>query len=227
MKSGDSSQSRLRTKVRSKKRRSKSENKGMGKCESSSESTSAKCYRAFANLSSALLEVWKTFPETVKTAVLIFILSSAAVFWTKQFSPSMPQPEPTKNGAVETAKSIDTSTIVKQLEGAPKTDAAASRVFKNKSTDQTREEITTIRDTSVDHVLGAQETLSRGNYAEAYRQFRTVADRLSDKDKQRINQYLQESARRYARGQFREAAYELQRAWVQYSLSPARVMKGV
>jgi hypothetical protein len=159
------------------------------------------------------LEVWKTFPETVKTAVLIFVLSSAAVFWTKEFSPNTSQPELKKVDSVETAKSIDSSTIEKRFEGAPKPRASASKAAKNNSTFENREQATSFLGTPPDAILHAEETLSRGNYAEAYRQLRRVAERLPDKEKQRIIQHLQESAGRYEQGQFREAAYELQRAF--------------
>lgn len=52
--------------------------------------------------------------------------------------------------------------------------------------------------------------LGRGSYAASYRQSVEVVRTLPEKERQRIAPQAQAAARSYARGDFREAAYQMQ-----------------
>lgn len=168
----------------------------------------ARLYAVLARLSSAILEIWKTFPEPVRTALLIFA-AGAAMFWNRQAPQTQPEASVAKIEVVHTSK--DSSKTATQSPDNEMTRRPVKKVAKTRLSGAITNSPLTTPTNSTEAEARAREALSYGNYAEAYRQYRSAAEALPDSQKQAIAQQLEESARKNERGDFREAALRLER----------------
>jgi len=165
------------------------------------KSVFARLYAVLAKLSSAVLEVWKTFPEPVRTAVLLFAVGSA-MLWNNQ--PPQTQPE-TAGKAEQRSANVD-----RTAQPTP----PVSQITKTKPTRTATKAPPTISRNTIEAAARARVASSYENYGEAYRQYRSAMEALPDTQKQAIAHELQESETKNKRGDFREAALQLERLFV-------------
>jgi len=136
-----------------------------------------------------VFELWKTFPDTMRAAVLISAMGALVVFWTGKQSPE------------NTSTPLQPDTIHRSA--GKKQDFSLPRPSRQRLAPQPA---------SVPRTSDAQKTLALGNYAESYRQYVESLRSLPEEEQQRIRPQSEEAARSYERGDFREAAYKMQQA---------------
>jgi hypothetical protein len=144
-----------------------------------------------------LFDLWKTFPDAVKTTILVAIGTALfATFWASKQAPGNQTPNPEL-----------TNLPVKQPPSQPppikRTDSPPQRA-QRQAPPETARPVPPLRE--------SQKTLERGTYAESYRQSLEILHSLPEHEQRRIASQSGEAARIYERGDFREAAYILQQA---------------
>lgn len=143
-------------------------------------------------------DLWKTFPDAVKTTVLVSIMTAlVAAFWAGSQSPgnqTSQNQEPTTR-SVKNHRSEPPAIKRTDLTPQPAQGQAVPETAK-----------------TVPRLSEAQKTLERGSYAESYRQSLERLRSLPEHEQQRIASRSDEAARSYERGDFREAAYIMQQA---------------
>jgi hypothetical protein len=153
-----------------------------------------------------LFEIWKTFPEAVRTTILLSLMGTVmAVFWTRDRVPTSQAPT-----------QVDKPNIQSPSE-APKpksqpNDRQSSSVLSKRKVSSERAPVNTQNISTVAEVETAQQTLELSNYGESYRQFQTILRGLPEEERQKVLAQSQEAAQSYHRGRFREAAYLMQQA---------------
>ena len=141
-----------------------------------------------------LFDLWKTFPDAVKTTVLVAVGTALfATFWASKQTPGNQTPP---NAEL-------TNLPVKQPPSQPppikRTDSRPQRA---QAVPQTARPAPPLSE--------SQKTLERGSYGEAYRQSLETLRTLPEPEQRRIASQSDEAARLYGQGEFREAAYIMQ-----------------
>jgi hypothetical protein len=138
-----------------------------------------------------VFEFWKSFPDAVRTFILVSVIGGLiTVFWAGNQTPINQSPPVQPNT---------------QQSAGKKQDSLPERSSRPVQFEQTRV-------ASVLRANEAQETLERGSYAESYRQSLELLRSLPKPEQQRILTQSEAAARSYEKGDFREAAYRMQKA---------------
>ena len=137
-----------------------------------------------------IFELWKTFPDAIRAAVLVSFLGALlAAFWgsnpstENQSTPVQPDTHPS--------------------EGKPQ-DFSPPRMSRPQSPPRLA--------ASAPRASEAEKTLALSNYAASYRHYLESLRSLPAAEQERIRPHAEEAARNYERGYFREAAYMMQQA---------------
>jgi hypothetical protein len=154
-----------------------------------------------------IFELWKTFPDAVKTTVLISVTGTVvAILWTSDRAPVSQTQQPVITSSTQVHGKGPGPQLQRKTQRSP---GMRHQISREGASTQVRAEDLSKQAS----VREAQQSLERGNYAASYRQFRTILQSLPDQERQRIMAQSQKATRSYERGDFREAAYEMQQAF--------------
>jgi hypothetical protein len=150
-----------------------------------------------------LFDLWKTFPDAVKTTVLVAIGTALfAAFWAGKQSPGNQTPQ-----TPELTNQPVTNSQFKKPHSEPppnKRTGSPTQPAQGHAAPETARPVPALSESA--------KTLGRTNYAESYRQALELLRSLPEHEQRRVASQSNEAARRYERGDFREAAYIMQQA---------------
>lgn len=145
-----------------------------------------------------LFDLWKTFPDAVKTTVLVSIVTAlVAAFWAGNQSPGNQTPQNPELTKLPVKNPHSEPPLIKRTDSPP-------RRAQGQAVPETAQ--------TVPRLSEAQKTLERGSYAASYRQSMEILRSLPEHEQRRIASQSDEAARSYERGDFREAAYIMHQA---------------
>jgi hypothetical protein len=171
-----------------------------------------KAVRAFWQL---VFEFWKTLPETVKKSALVFVLGVLTVALSPSWSwirngTSQNNNQPVSTCPPDARPDADSPTTPPTSRTPPSVRRTRADSYKANYSKAESARIVPNHLPADESLAVAQQTLQRGNYAEAYRIYKAA---LPKRGQTNLPKPAQDALDSYGRGDFREAAYQMRQAF--------------